>query len=64
MARAIRIEYEGAFYHITAKGNDRKRIFFSKADYEIFKDYLEMAQDKYRYLLHCYILMTSHNIIT
>ncbi len=60
MARALRIEYEGAFYHITARGNERKRIFFSKADYEKFKDYLSIAQDKYGYLLHCYMLMTNH----
>ena len=60
MARPLRIEYKGAFYHITARGNERKRIFFSKADYEKFKDYLGKAQDKYGYLLHCYMLMTNH----
>ena len=27
MARPLRIEYEGAFHHITARGNERKRIF-------------------------------------
>ena len=32
MARALRIEYEGAFYHITSRGNERKRIFFSQSD--------------------------------
>ena len=53
MARPLRIEYEGAFYHITARGNEWKRIFFSKADYEKFKDYLGKDQDKYGYLLHC-----------
>ena len=37
MARPLRIEYKGAFYHITARGNERKRIFFSKADYDKFK---------------------------
>jgi chromosomal replication initiation ATPase DnaA len=37
MARPLRIEYKGAFYHITARGNERKRIFFSKIDYEKFK---------------------------
>ena len=47
MARPLRIEYEGDFYHITVRGNERKRIFFSKADYKKFKDYLEKAQDKY-----------------
>ena len=63
MARPLRIEYKGAFYHITARGNERKRIFFSKADYEKFKDYLRKAQDKYGYLLHCYMLMTNHLLI-
>jgi len=40
MARLLRIEYEGAFYHITASANDRKRVFFSKSGYEKFKVYL------------------------
>ena len=39
MARAIRIEYENAFYHVTSRGNERKNIFFSKSDYEKFKEY-------------------------
>ena len=60
MARPLRIEYEGAFYHITARGNERKKVFFSNADYERFKAYLEKAQDKYGYVLHCYILMHNH----
>ena len=30
MARPIRIEYKGAFYHVTARGNERKRILFNK----------------------------------
>jgi len=27
MARPVKIEYPGAFYHVTARGNERKRIF-------------------------------------
>jgi hypothetical protein len=27
MARAIRVEYAGAFYHVMALGNQRERIF-------------------------------------
>jgi len=46
MARPLRIQYKGAFYHITARGNERKRIFFSNSDYDKFKDYLRKAQDK------------------
>lgn len=60
MARPLRIEYDGAFYHVTARGNERKRIFFSQADYKKFKDYLSEAQNQYGYLLHCYMLMTNH----
>jgi len=56
----LRIEYEGAFYHITARGNERKRIFFGKGDYDKFKEYLLEAQDKYGYRLHCYVLMGNH----
>lgn len=60
MARPLRIEYEGAFYHVTSRGNERKKIYYAKADYEKFKSYLKEAQEKYGYLLHCYVLMTNH----
>lgn len=60
MARALRIEYEGAVYHVTVRGNERRKIFFSKRDYEKFKEYLGEAKEKYRFLLHAYVLMTNH----
>jgi REP element-mobilizing transposase RayT len=60
MARALRIESEGAFYHITSRGNDRKRIFFSKTDYDKFKTYLEEGMKKFGYRIHSYALMTNH----
>jgi len=63
MARPLRIEYPGAFYHVTARGNERRRIFYGKVDYEKLKTYLEQAQEKYGYLLHCYVLMTNHLLI-
>jgi REP element-mobilizing transposase RayT len=60
MARPMRIEYEGAFYHVTSRGNERKEIFRVKEDYERFKHYISEAQDKYDFLLHGYVLMTNH----
>ena len=60
MARPLRIEYEGAFYHVTSRGNERKKIYYAKSDYEKFKSYLKDGQDKYGYLLHCYVLMANH----
>lgn len=60
MARPMRIEYEGAFYHVTSRGNERKEIFLGPKDYERFKHYLSEAEDKYDFLLHGYVLMTNH----
>ncbi|MGA2226730.1 MAG: transposase [Syntrophobacteraceae bacterium] len=60
MARPLRIEYEGAVYHVTARGNVRAKIFFSKADYRKFKDYIAAAKDKFGLVLHAYVLMTNH----
>ena len=49
----LRIEFKGAFYHVTARCNERGNIYFSSADYEKFKDYLKDGQVKYGYRLHC-----------
>jgi len=60
MARPLRIEYEGAAYHVTARGNERGKIFFSKRDYEKFKEYVAAAKERYGFILHAYVLMTNH----
>jgi len=60
MARPLRIEYEGAFYHVTARGNERAKVFFSKKDYEKFKEYIVAASVKFGLILHAYVLMTNH----
>jgi len=60
MARALRAEYEGAFYHVTSRGNDRSRIFFNKTDFAKFKSCLEEGINKFGYKLHAYVLMTNH----
>jgi len=60
MARPLRIEFEGAVYHVTARGNERRKIFFSKRDYEKYKEYIAEAKEKYHFILHCYVLMTNH----
>ena len=43
MARALRITFPGAFYHITSGGNERKAVFKSERDQEKFLEYLESA---------------------
>ncbi|MBW1897861.1 MAG: transposase [Deltaproteobacteria bacterium] len=60
MARPLRIEYPGAFYHITSRGNERKNIFKSKRDREKFLGYLESAFLRYDAVIHSYCLMDNH----
>lgn len=60
VARPLRIEYEGAVYHVTGRGNEQRKIFFTRRDYEKFKEYLAEALEKYRFFLHGYVLMTNH----
>jgi len=60
MARPLRIEYEGAFYHVTTRGNDKKKIFLSAKDYDKFLSYLSEACRKYGVVLHAYVLMGNH----
>lgn len=60
MARPFRIKFEDAIYHITARGNERRKIFLSNADRERFKDYLKDVEEKYGFILHAYVLMDTH----
>jgi len=60
MARPLRIEYPGAFYHITSRGNERKNIFTNEYDFKKFLEYLEAANKRYRAVIHIYCLMSNH----
>jgi len=60
MARQLRIEYEGAFYHVTSRGNQREKIFWDDKDREEFKQILKRTKERYGYLLHAYVLMDNH----
>lgn len=60
MARPLRIEFPGAFYHVTARGNEQKEIFKSRADREQFLAYLESASERYGAVIHAYCLMDNH----
>lgn len=60
MARALRIEFPGAFYHVTSRGNERKAVFRNSRDKEKFLSYLESAHDRYGAVIHVYCLMENH----
>ena len=60
MARPLRIEYPGAFYHITSRGNEQNNIFKNDRDYERFLTYIETSVQRYRAIIHAYCLMNNH----
>lgn len=60
MSRPLRIEYPGAFYHVTARGNERKDIFADDRDQERFLFYVNAAFERYKARIHAYCLMSNH----
>ena len=60
MSRPLRIEYPDAFYHVTARGNERKDIYRDERDRERFLAYLETAVVRYKAVIHVYCLMNNH----
>ena len=60
MARALRIEYPGAYYHITSRGNERKNIYRNNKDRDKFLSYLKSAYLRYGAVIHAFCLMNNH----
>ena len=60
MARPLRIEYPGAYYHVTSRGNEQKDVFKSQRDREKFLSYLESAVVRYGAVIHAWCLMSNH----
>jgi putative transposase len=60
VARALRIEFEGAFYHLCGRGNARQRIFSDDKDCAKFIELLIESLDRYDVAVHAYVLMGNH----
>ena len=60
MARSIRIEYPGAFYHVMARGNRREVIFADEDDRLFFLKTLGEACAMTGWRVHAWVLMSNH----
>jgi putative transposase len=60
MARPLRIQFPGAFYHITCRGNERKRIFLDNDDRYRFLEQLGESLKTYQVILYAYVMMSNH----
>jgi REP element-mobilizing transposase RayT len=60
MARPLRIEYAGAVYHITSRGNERKPVFKGDQDRINFLNTLQHVNKRCNWICHAYCLMDNH----
>ncbi|WP_263079874.1 transposase [Endozoicomonas sp. Mp262] len=60
MSRPLRIQYAGALYHVTSRGNERKAIYREDADFCLFLDTLADVCEQFNWVIHSFCLMTNH----
>lgn len=60
MARPLRIEFPGAVYHVTSRGNAKGMIYDDDRDRYKFLDILGSVVRKHRWFCHAYCLMGNH----
>lgn len=60
MARPLRIEYDGAVYHVTSRGNARCPIYKDDTDRDAFLEILAKTNKKHNWICHAYCLMNNH----
>jgi REP element-mobilizing transposase RayT len=58
--RQLRIEYEGAIYHLLSRGDRREDIFWDDVDRQSFLELLERTCDRTAWEVHAYCLMRNH----
>jgi putative transposase len=60
MARPLRVEFPGAFYHVINRGNAGEAIFRSNRDREKFLEYVGKTVERFGIKVHTFCLMTNH----
>jgi REP element-mobilizing transposase RayT len=60
MARPLRIEYQGAWYHVMNRGASKRAVFLDTADRKHFLYLLAELQERFRVEIHAYCLMGNH----
>jgi putative transposase len=60
MSRPLRLEFPGALWHITSRGNQRQAIYHHDRDRRVFLDFLGQTIADAGWLLYAFVLMTNH----
>ncbi|MGE0826479.1 MAG: transposase [Candidatus Binatia bacterium] len=60
MTRPLRVEFPGAVYHVTARGDGREAIFIDDSDRRLFLEVVGHVLDRFAWQCHAYCLMGNH----
>lgn len=60
MARPLRIEYAGAIYHVTSRGDRREAIYLDDKDREQWLELLGLVCERFNWRCHAWCLMDNH----
>ena len=60
MARPLRLEFPGALYHVTARGDGRENIYLSDDDRRLCLEVLGGVVQRFNWTIHAYCLMSNH----
>ncbi len=60
MSRSLRIQYPGAIYHVTVRGNARQAIYVDDADRRLFYSRMEASVEHAGVRVYLFCLMNNH----
>ena len=60
MARPLRIEFAGALYHVTSRGNGREPIYLQDRDRKVWLQVLGQVCGRFNWVVHAYCQMGNH----
>lgn len=60
MARPIRLEFSGALYHVTSRGDGREAIYLSDDDRLDWLSVLGQVCKRFNWVVHAWCQMTNH----
>ena len=60
MSRPLRLEFAGALYHVTSRGDRQEDIYDDDCDRRLFLDIFGDVCDVYNWVCHGYCLMSNH----
>lgn len=60
MGRPLRLEFAGALYHLTSRGDRSEDIYLDDADLNVFLEVFAEICERFAWTCHGYCLMTSY----